>query len=785
MTAVVSPETELFNQIKDSLISFDPVSFCEKYLTLDGKSFRLRGSGFKPFADIYRYIGIKALEKDAMPVVMVKGRQVGATTMAAALELYFMTCGLFGKGGKPPIRIMHCFPQLELAYAYTKTKLNTMIATSISMPAIPGAKKLANGKLKSFLESKFDNSSAANDNLQFKQFDGGNHIWIESTGIDANRLRGRTVDVMLFDECFVGSTYIEAQNDKITIKDLFELHNSNKKLPLIKTYNKISEKFEYKNIIKAWNRGIKQTIQFKTSNNITIKCTDNHKFLTDNGWKEVKNFVIGELIKSIYGYEKVINIEILNEQEEVYDLEVEDNHNFIVSSNKLRNGLVAHNCQDMRAAALGNAVKILSQAQYGRPGDGIQVFFGTPKQRGSEYWKIWNASSQQYFYLGCENCSKHFPLYTPGSNEWEKIWIEDFLPAEHPSHGFIVKCTHCNYEQDKRQAAERGKWVAHNTSDDIKFVGYHINQLYMPNFNRAKIIGEKPENHPINTERAYQNEVLGEFFAGDASPITPEQIEQFCGDEGRKFSPRILLTDNKKVYLGCDWGDKVDADQLAVGGEGSSRGQSYSCVVVLVADGPHILSIEYCWRLKRNDLESKKGIIEQLFRQYSVNLAVGDVGYANDLTEILQREYGEKFLGSRASAAVKNHTKFTNDIFPKEIVFERDYYIAELYSLMKEGKIRFPYGDYEKIGWLVQHCASMEIKPTVDRTGEVGMRYVKGSTPNDGFMALLNAYLAYKFDITNGFEIYHPNLMKKDPAKKEQVLAITGYMPRGGSFRRP
>jgi hypothetical protein len=538
---------------------------------------------------------------------------------------------------------MHCFPQLELAFAYTKTKLNTMISTSVQVEDGFGVKKAVPGKRKSFLESKFDTSTASNDALQFKQFEGGNHIWIESTGIDGGRIRGRTVDVMLFDEV-----------------------------------------------------------------------------------------------------------------------------------------------QDMRGIALGNAVKVLSQAQYGKPGDGIQVFFGTPKQRGSEYWKIWNSSSQQYYHLGCETCKKTFPLYTPGSNEWEKIWIEDSLPEDHPSHGFIVKCIHCGQEQDKREAAERGKWVAHNVSEKVKFVGYHINQLYMPNFSRSKIIGEKPENHPINTERAYQNEVLGEFFAGDASPITPEQIYELCADEKRKFTPRILPNDSKRVYLGCDWGDKIDAEQLAVG-EGSDNkrgGQSYSCAVVLVADGPHILSIDFATRLKRNDLESKKGIIEQMFRQYSINLAVGDIGYANDLTEILQREYGDKFLASRAGSTVKNHIKYSNDIFPKEIVFERDYYIGELYSLMKEGKIRFPYGDYEKIGWLIQHCCSMEVKPTIDRTGEVGIRYVKGGSPNDGFMALLNAYLAYKFDITNGFSVYHPNLMRKDPTQRQPIMALSAYLPGFNSTKR-
>src|SRR6201985_1539291 len=89
-------QNDFFDKFKSNVSNLDPVVWCEKYLTLDGQPFRLNGNGYKPFSDIYRYIGIVALERNSKPVVLVKGRQVGATTMASVLELYFMTCGLFG-----------------------------------------------------------------------------------------------------------------------------------------------------------------------------------------------------------------------------------------------------------------------------------------------------------------------------------------------------------------------------------------------------------------------------------------------------------------------------------------------------------------------------------------------------------------------------------------------------------------------------------------------------------------------------------------------------------------
>jgi Phage terminase large subunit (GpA) len=616
---------EIFNKLKQDLMNFDPVHFTETYLTLDGKDFTLHKNGYKPFADIYRYIGIKALEPDAKPVIMVKGRQVGATTMASALEMYFMGSGLFGDGFRPPIRVIHAFPQLELAAAYSKTKLNQMI----SQAKIPeGAKENKGSRPKSFMQQLLDQSTATNDSLHFKQFQGGNHLWIESTGVDADRIMGRTADIIFFDE-----------------------------------------------------------VQKTTSQ------------------------------------------------------------------------------------AIGNALKILTTAKYGRPSKGVQVYFGTPRRKGSDFHKMWQTSSQQYYYLGCENCHEHFPLYTPGSDDWEKVWIREK----------IVKCSKCGHEQDKLAAQERGKWVALKdpNDSDCDMIGFHINQLYMPMFTREDIEKEKPGRHPINTERVFMNEVLGEFFQGDSSPITPDEIRTFCADFERKFSPRIMPPKGMMpqiAILGIDYGARSDLEQLADPDRVKPAGQSYSTAVVLQSKGTGLLSIEFATKFKRNDMESKKGIIDQIMRQYSIQLAIGDIGYSNDFSGLLHNTYGDRYLVSRAHNKVNEHVKFNHEAFPKEIIFERDYYITELYEQMKKGMIRFPYGDYEKVAWLIEHCSSMEIKPAISKYGDHSIHYVKGGTPNDGFMALLNAYLAYKFLVTRGFSTHNPNLATTRNLNKPMVIG--GYVPR-------
>jgi len=612
---------DLFGQFRDSILRVDPVYFCANYLTIDSKPLNLEGTGYKPFADIYRYIGLKAIEHDAKPVVLVKGRQVGATTMAAALECYFTACGLFGTHERAPMRLMHLFPTLSLAAAYTKDKLDVIIGQS---KPVPGTMK-GNGLPKSYMETKLDSSNPSNNNMHFKKFMFGNQVWIESTGLDGNRIRGRSIDGAFYDEI-----------------------------------------------------------------------------------------------------------------------------------------------QDMGDIAIGTTNKALTQSNYGAKGDGVQVYFGTPKTRGGSYWNMWQNSSQNYYHLRCEKCGKYFPLYHP-SIRWEDVWI----------YGLTVKCPDCGHEQDKLEAQERGKWIPLNNPDTSDYVGYHINQLYIPSFTRETIEKAKPERSAINTERLYMNEVLGEFYDGEGGTITSAEIRDKCVEKGRKMLKFIHPELGKRTYAGFDWGQRGALEQMA----GRGRKGSYSCAVILTSDG-NLFNVEFATRLLRPDPETKMSTVEEMFRRYNMTLAVGDIGDAYDLTHKLQRIYDERFLASRSSHKVNGHVKYSNDEWPKTIVFEKDYYISEILGLLKDGRIKFPGGSYDRIDWLIEHCASMDIKVTRDKSGEPLKKFVKGSGANDGLMALLNAYIAWKFDVTQGFTIANPLHMKYDIAKNiRSEQAVVGYVPqlfRGG-----
>ena len=161
-------------------------------------------------------------------------------------------------------------------------------------------------------------------------------------------------------------------------------------------------------------------------------------------------------------------------------------------------------------------------------------------------------------------------------------------------------------------------------------------------------------------------------------------------------------------------------------------------------------------------------------------MAVGDIGFSNDFSYNLHTAYGDRYIVSRASGGSKlrEKQKLNVDAMPPEIDFDRDFYIGEMMELLRKGQIKFPLGSYDNIAWLLEHCASMELKPSISRYGDHAIHYVKGSTPNDGLMALLNAYLAYKFMITKGFKIKNPHLMDLEIAQDKRPLVVIGHIKK-------
>jgi hypothetical protein len=613
-----STYNEIFEELKRDVSRFDPVAFAENYLLLDsGNRFDLSGNGWKYMADLWRYVTLQADNRKAKPIIELKGRQVGATTKAGALGLFFTTSGLYGtEAGKSPIRVMHLFPSLKHVGTYTKEKLGPMIRNSVD--GFITSRSLQNDK------NAF--GKIPDDTLSEKFFVGENMLRVDSIGTNADRIRGSTQDVILFDEV-----------------------------------------------------------------------------------------------------------------------------------------------QDMNKKAIENAKKIAQHAKYGGRAEGLLLFFGTPKNSGSHFWTIWNASDQRFYQLRCTSCEDYFFLYTLEDDSWNDIWVKEQE----------VRCPHCSFHQDKRDAVDGGRWVPTRVTKDgariidynqnKPYVGFHHNLMLMPLFLKEDVLKSWPKFNPNATERAWKNETLGDFFRGGGLPLTMEDIIENALDETRGTAKTIGDRTGKTLVLGMDWGGIDDNDEE----EGITQGQSYTTAVVLSINTSGVFTIENAFKLKKNDLMYHVDVVDKLFKTYRIHQAVADLGYGQQTVRYMQLDMGYKnrFLGCYNSGNINK--QFSYDHKHMRVTVNKDQMIEEVFDMIRRGRIRFPAQGlaWEQLHWLAEHCTSMETITRI-KNENVVKKYIKGAKPNDGLMALMYAVIAYKYLSTGAFKT-----LDEEHGTSRYPKPILGYAP--------
>lgn len=161
------------------------------------------------------------------------------------------------------------------------------------------------------------------------------------------------------DECIPGDSYVKGKEISFRVKTLFNLYSNNEPLPLLKSYNHKKNYFEYKKIVNVKEIGEREVYYICLQDGHRIKATINHPLLTTTrGYVPVGELKIGEdyicldkINEQMCIYlesSRVISVDPIGVQT-VYDIEVEDNHNFVysISSSHKNSGVVMHNCQDL------------------------------------------------------------------------------------------------------------------------------------------------------------------------------------------------------------------------------------------------------------------------------------------------------------------------------------------------------------------------------------------------------------------------------------------------------
>lgn len=184
--------------------------------------------------------------------------------------------------------------------------------------------------------------------------------------------------VYVIDECLTGDALVLTADGPMRIDD-----------PTIEgkqvlSYNEASQQWEFKWAVRWLDQGVRPILDIQTTHR-RIRCTENHLIRTTEGWIAAGELQAGHQILSPAPVDAApssqlqpwtTNLETVVSVcpagvEAVYDIEVEDNHNFVA------NGLLVHNCHMLSTAAFNALLKTLEEP----PSNVVFVLATTDPQR--------------------------------------------------------------------------------------------------------------------------------------------------------------------------------------------------------------------------------------------------------------------------------------------------------------------------------------------------------------------------------------------------------------------
>ena len=199
--------------------------------------------------------------------------------------------------------------------------------------------------------------------------------------------------------CFSGDTEVQTYNGYTPIKDI-------KVGDLVYTYNEEKEKIELKEVLASFMTSpAAKVVKIKTTNGQEIICTPNHPFATADGgeidYTIAEELKPGTLLKSSDDtLAAVYSNEPVEEEIPVYNLTVEDNHNYFIKNGN--SSILVHNCglQVKQFRAKYGIIKGVSDRDYVSNSFHCHVtedITGIQKQDlENRFWNLANGGKIQY-----------------------------------------------------------------------------------------------------------------------------------------------------------------------------------------------------------------------------------------------------------------------------------------------------------------------------------------------------------------------------------------------------
>lgn len=177
---------------------------------------------------------------------------------------------------------------------------------------------------------------------------------------DGSNIEGESFKFIILEECFVKGTPVLTDKGYKPIESV-------KAGDKVFSFNHGSKKVELKTVQRSFGQPIynRKLVILKTETGRKIVCTDNHKiFVPKLGYVGADSLQVNNLVLStesggegVLQEEKIVSIEYEDVEDiEVFDLTVEDNHNFFA------NGVLVHNCQDISNYKIRKAIHPMGAA---------------------------------------------------------------------------------------------------------------------------------------------------------------------------------------------------------------------------------------------------------------------------------------------------------------------------------------------------------------------------------------------------------------------------------------
>jgi hypothetical protein len=368
----------------------------------------------------------------------------------------------------------------------------------------------------------------------------------------------------------------------------------------------------------------------------------------------------------------------------------------------------ADEVQDMTSSARETVTECLGHAH----GGGQMYHFGTPKNSGSEFHKLWEFSDKKEWYVECSN---------PKCMHKQKITMNNIFKLDENKPAFFG-CYKCKTELDR----SKGEWIAENKIE-AKMSGYHITQL-MCSWISADAILYKRATY---SEQKFKNEVLGDFHNVYGKTLDMQNIMD-CTNATMHLPDKGHKGPN---YMGVDWG---------------SGNNSFSVITIIGTekiDGEDKLVYRYVKKYSTTGYGKVLSDIYKLAKLYNVENTVIDIGDARRQFEELLVEMPHTVAACQYVLALK--TPYRWDRKTRIHTVDRSYLIEKVIDMFHKQKIIIPYDKLtiqvtDRLSWLFDHLTSLEAEWVEPTSGNTGYTRYLHSNPDDGFQSLAYAFLAFE-----------------------------------------